>query len=123
MAWRLERVGKDPSGQCGDVFFRRSHFAGGHVWTRYMVSNANCFKNGIKTLIFSSPIRLHGNDFSSKATFNKSLKLMKNMKNFRSMSDKINPCKFAKIINKADIVIFAIKRIWGRPPYIGKDQF
>jgi hypothetical protein len=33
---------------------------------------------------------------------------------------KIDPSKFAKIINEGNIILVPTNRCWGRPPYIGK---
>jgi hypothetical protein len=47
---------------------------------------------------------------------------MKYIEYFRTMFNKIDPCKFAEIINEANIIILTTKRIRGRPPYIRINQ-
>jgi hypothetical protein len=39
-------------------------------------------------------------------SFDKDLELLKLLKHFRFQFKQINPCKFAKIINKGDVVFF-----------------
>jgi hypothetical protein len=47
---------------------------------------------------------------------------MEALKNFRFVSKKVNPSKFAKIINKAHIVIVSSNRGWSRTPYIRENK-
>jgi hypothetical protein len=59
-----------------------------------------CWKRGVQVLILPTPVSLHCNNFPIKQAFNKVLKIMKMLENLIFVSKKINPCKFAKIINK-----------------------
>jgi hypothetical protein len=92
------------------------------VWARHVMSDANTLKEGIQALILPTPISLHGNDFPIQQAFNKFLKVNEVLKNFRFVSKKVNPSKFAKIINKAHIVIVSSNRSWSRTPYIRENK-
>jgi hypothetical protein len=59
------------------------------VRARDMVSNANASKKGVEGLIFTPPIRLNCQNFTIKLTFNKILKILKALKNFRLMANEI----------------------------------
>lgn len=48
-----------------------------------MVGNTNALKKGVKFLILTSPISLHGQDLAIKKAFNKLLKEVKLLKNIR----------------------------------------
>jgi hypothetical protein len=52
-------------------------------------------------------IGLQGNDFPIKKAFNKGLKLLEFVENFRLMLKKINLGKFAKIIDETHIVFIS----------------
>jgi hypothetical protein len=92
------------------------------VWARHVMSDANTLKEKIQVLILPTPISLHGNDFPIQQAFNKFLKVNEVLKNFRFVSKKVNPSKFAKIINKAHIVIVSSNRGWSRTPYIRENK-
>jgi hypothetical protein len=47
------------------------------------------------------PIDLHGKDFAAKLMLNKLLKIMKGLKNFGFVTQKIYPRKFAIIVDKS----------------------
>ena len=72
-----------------------------------MVCDAYFIKEGIQFLILTSPVGLHGYDFSIKHTLNEALKLLKLLKNFRLILEKIDPCKPTKSINKTYIVLLS----------------
>jgi len=48
---------------------------------------------------------------------------MEALKNFRFVSQQIDPSKFAEIINKAHIISISSNRWESRSPYIGEDKF
>jgi hypothetical protein len=75
------------------------------VWARNMVGYANALEEGVQLLILTSPVCLHGKDFSIKHALYEVLKIMKTLKNLRFMTKQINPCKFAIIINETNIKI------------------
>jgi glutamyl-tRNA reductase len=75
-------------------------------------------KKGIKLDILATPIRLNNKNFTMKHALNKLLKFMKILKHLRFIMKQINLSKLAKIINKADIVFLATKRINGRTPHV-----
>ena len=85
-----------------------------------MVRYAYALEEGIKFLVFPSPIRLDSNNLTIKLSFNKCLKVLKNLKDIGSFLKEIDPCVFAVIIYETHIIILFIDRITGRPPYIGK---
>jgi hypothetical protein len=74
------------------------------VRTRDMVSYPDFFKEGVKFLIFTTPIGLHGEDFPVKESLSEGLEFSKLHENFRFMLKQIDPCKFTVIINKANII-------------------
>ena len=49
-------------------------------------------------------MRLHCNDFAIKLSFNKSLKIVKDLTHIRPFLKKIDPSIFAKAINKTNII-------------------
>jgi hypothetical protein len=69
-----------------------------------MVGDTNLLKDRIKFFIFTTPFSLDGKIFFVKESFNKCLKFSNFLKNLRFKLKKINPCKFAKVINKVHIV-------------------
>jgi hypothetical protein len=81
------------------------------------VRYANFIKEGLELFIFTSPISLHGNDFSIEESFNKSLKFMKFLKHFRLEFNEINPGKLTKIINKAHVVFIMTIRFRSWPKH------
>jgi hypothetical protein len=81
--------------------------------TENMVSNTNFVKKGVKLFILSSPIGLHGIDFSVKESLNEGLKFMKFLKDFRLKLNEINPRKFVVIINKTYVILITTRRFKG----------
>ena len=69
-----------------------------------MMGNAYFLKEGVEFFIFSAPISLHCNYFPIEFAFNKILKVLKNLKHFKFLFEKIDPYKFAIVINEAYIV-------------------
>jgi hypothetical protein len=92
------------------------------MWARYMMSNTNALEKRVQTLILPTPISLHSNNFPIKQAFNKVLKIMETLENFRLVSKEKNPSEFAKIINKRHIIIVPPNRSWSWTPYIREDK-
>jgi len=65
-----------------------------------MVSYAYALEKGTQGLIFATPIGLNTLDLAIKLSLNKLLEIMKALKNFRFMLQKVNPSKLTIIINK-----------------------
>ena len=74
------------------------------MWAGNMMRDANFLKEGIELLVFTSPVSLHSNNLGVKFSFNKISEVLENLKHFRSFLKKINPSKFAIVINKAYII-------------------
>jgi hypothetical protein len=87
------------------------------------VRNSGGIEILVKTTIFPTPIRLYPFDFVIKEEFNMFLKFEKNVLNFRFGVEKINPGKFAKIVDKTHIVFKPSNRGNGRIPNISIDKF
>ena len=66
---------------------------------------------------------MHGDNFAIKLSFNKLLKIKEDLINLKKFLKKINPCEFAKIIDKAYIISVLANRGRGRTPYIRKNLF
>jgi hypothetical protein len=64
-------------------------------------------KEGIELFIFSSPVCLHGFDFTIEESLNKVLKLMEFLKNLRLKLKEIYPCKLTEIIDKTHIILIS----------------
>lgn len=90
--------------------------------TRHKMRDANASKEGIKLLIFTTPVGLNDHNFPIEHAFYKILELMKLLKNFRFKLDKINPGKFTEIINEANIVLPSSNRNRRRAPNIRKNK-
>jgi hypothetical protein len=71
---------------------------------------------------FASPIGLHNNNFTVKYSFNKTLKVFKELKHFIFMMKKVDLCKMTKVIDEADIVFLMIKGINSKSPHIQKNK-
>jgi hypothetical protein len=71
--------------------------------TADMVGYSNTLEEGIKLMIFSSPINLDYYDLPTKQSLNKILKITEALENFELMPDQVDPCKLAKIIDKTYI--------------------
>jgi len=89
---------------------------------RHVMHDANFSKKRIKSLIFYSPITLHSKDFLIELSFYHGLKILKLMKNIRLVLNKIDPGKFAKIINEAYIIAISPHGLNSRTPYIREDE-
>lgn len=88
------------------------------VGTRDTMSYTNILKEYVKFVILATPIGLDKQNLVIKESFYMSLKLKKDLENFRFMFEKINPSKTTKSINKADIVFMTTSRNLGRAPHI-----
>jgi hypothetical protein len=82
--------------------------------------NSKALEKGIQALLFPSPISLHSHNLPIKQAFNKVLEVMKTLEHFRFVLKKRNPCKLAKIIDKANITIVSSNRGRSQTPYIRK---
>jgi hypothetical protein len=91
------------------------------MWTGYKVDDANSVKKGIEALIFTTPVRLHGYDFTIKHSFNKALKFFEEFEDFGFVTNQVNPNEFTIIINKANIVFLIAKGIDRRTSDIQKN--
>jgi hypothetical protein len=86
--------------QCDGVFAQQNHFVDGHV-DRKHDEFANYLEETVEFFIFFLPISLHNDNLSIKFSFNKFLKIKKDLINFRSFLSNIYINEFAKIINEA----------------------
>jgi hypothetical protein len=77
----------------------------------------------MKFFILTTPISLHSDDFSTKFSLNKLLKIKKDLINFRVLFKKVYPGKLAIVINKAYIICMFSNRSRCRIPYIRKHLF
>jgi hypothetical protein len=64
----------------------------------------NMFEEGVMLMILSSRICLDCLYLSIKQSFNQILEVTKALDDFRLMFDQVDPCEFAKIINKRYII-------------------
>jgi hypothetical protein len=93
------------------------------VWIRDMMRDPSLCKEAIEFLILTTPVHLHGHDFSVKGSFNEILEAMKDLKDLRFMPNQIYPSVFAKIIDTTAIVVFPSNQNWSRPSNIQMDKF
>jgi hypothetical protein len=73
-------------------------------------------------LILLSPVCLHSYYLGVKETLNHLLVFKDFLKNFRFKLEKINPGKFAEVIDKTNIVFLPSNRIQSMAPYIRKNK-
>jgi len=64
----------------------------------------------VQSLILSPPICLDSYNFAIELSFNKILKIVKALKTFIFMAQKVNPSKFAVVIDETDIIIVTPNR-------------
>jgi hypothetical protein len=93
------------------------------IGTRNMMEDVGLLEKGVELLILTTPVSLDGYDFLIKQAFNKILKLSKFLKHLKFVLKKINPSKFAEIINETYIVFIISNGNTGWPPHIGKYEF
>jgi hypothetical protein len=65
---------------------------------------------------------LNSNDILVKNSFNHLLKFLKSLEYLRLEFQQVNPCEFAKVVNKANIVCFISHRIQDRAPNVREDK-
>jgi hypothetical protein len=93
------------------------------VRTRDTMGNAKLEeKLMVKFLIFPTPVRLDTFNFSVEEALHMHLKEHKNVLCISSVIHKINPCEFAKVINKANVILKSTNKSGRRTPNIGKDK-
>jgi hypothetical protein len=85
------------------------------VRTRNMVGDARLLEK-------APPVRLKCRDLLVKQSFNKILKLLEFMENFRFVLKQIDPSEFAKVINETNIIFISSNRIASKTPNIRKDE-
>jgi hypothetical protein len=88
-----------------------------------MIANSNFSKEGMKFLIFSAPISLHGYCFAIEKTLNESLKFNKLLKDFIFEFEMINPSIFTIIIGETDIIFTASYGVGCMTPNIRENEF
>jgi hypothetical protein len=93
------------------------------IRTGDMIANSNFSKEGMKVLIFSTPIGLHGYYFAIEKTLNGSLKFNKLLKDFRFEFEVINPSIFTIIIDENDIIFIASYEVGCMTPNIRENEF
>jgi hypothetical protein len=76
----------------------------GTVRTRDTVNNPCALKVSVKTIVFTTPIRLNRFNLSIEKTLDMSLKSIEYLFNIRLMFKKIYPSEPGVVIDKADIV-------------------
>jgi hypothetical protein len=90
---------------------------------RYMMGDTNPLEEGIKLVVFPSPVGLNDKNFSIKEPFNKVLEILKLLKHLRFMLKQIDPCEHVIVINETNIVFKTTNIITSRTPYIRKYEF
>jgi hypothetical protein len=76
----------------------------------------------VKFLILPTPIKLDTFYFSVEEALHMHLKEHKNVLCISSVIHKINPYEFAKVINKANVILKSTNRSERRTPNVRKDQ-
>jgi hypothetical protein len=77
----------------------------------HMMRDTDLGEEGVEFLILSSSVSLHGDNFSIKLALNRGLKFLEFLEDFGFMFEKINPGKFAKIINETHIIFIATNKL------------
>jgi len=86
--------------------------------TRNSMSDSQLIKEGIQSLILTSPIGLHVNNFSGVFSLNMTLKILEDMKDFRLVFEEIDPRISTVIINKGNVIRVIANRYGSRTPNI-----
>jgi hypothetical protein len=115
-ACRYEQGEKDQLQLYGDVFFQWIHFADERKNKKHGGWCQTARKGS------PPPVRLKCRDLLVKQSFNKILKLLEFMENFRFVLKQIDPSEFAKVINKINIIFISSNRIASKTPNIRKDE-
>jgi len=79
-------------------------------------------KEGIQSLILTSPIGLHVNNFSGVFSLNMTLKILEDMKDFRLVFEEIDTRISTVIIDKGNIIRVIANRYGSRTPNIIKNK-
>ena len=77
---------------------------------------------GVEFFILPSPICLKSKNFAIKLLFNKVLKVMKFLKNFRLVFDQIDPREFIEVIDKTHIIFLSAYCFNSRSPNIRENE-
>jgi hypothetical protein len=93
------------------------------IWSRNMMGDTNLLEEGIKLVVFPSPVGLNDKNFSIKEHFNKVLEILNFLKQLRFVLKQIDPCELAIVINETNIIFKMTNRITSRSPYICKCEF
>jgi hypothetical protein len=73
------------------------------IGTRNMMRDVGLLE-GVELLVLTTPVGLDSENFLIKQTFNKILKFLEFLKHIRFVLKKINPSKFAEVINETHII-------------------
>ena len=92
------------------------------VWARNVMTYTNFMKEGIKFLIFTTPVGLHCYNFGIKAALNQLLEVEKDLIDIGAILKKVNPCKFTEIINKTYIILIMAYGHRSRAPIIRENK-
>ena len=82
------------------------------------MSDSQLIKEGIQSLILTSPIGLHVNNFSGVFSLNTTLKILEDMKDFRLVFEEIDPRISTIIIDKGNVIRVIANRYGSRTPNI-----
>jgi hypothetical protein len=74
------------------------------IGTRNMMRDVGLLEEGVELLVLTTPVGLDSENFLIKQTFNKILKFLEFLKHIRFVLKKINPSKFAEVINETHII-------------------
>ena len=94
----------------------------GCMWIGYAMRNTDTLKKFMQAVVFTPPIRLNRTDFCIEESLDMGLKIIENLFDIKFMFKKINPCKTAKVINKANIKLKTCRGGEGRTPHIGMNK-
>jgi len=86
--------------------------------TRNSMSDSQLIKERIQSLILTSPIGLHVNNFSGVFSLNMTLKILEDMKDFRPVFEEIDPRISTVIIDKGNVIRVIANRYGSRTPNI-----
>jgi hypothetical protein len=92
-----------------------------HMWTRDVMRDSYSLKERVEFLILASRITLYRHKFSIELSFNKVLKVMKDLEDIRLFLDQIDPHVLAIVIYEANVICVPPKQGWCQPPNIRKD--
>ena len=78
------------------------------------MSDSQLIKEGIQSLILTSPIGLHVNNFSGVFSLNMTLKILEDMKDFGLVFEEIDPHISTVIIDKGNVIRVIANRCGSR---------